>query len=181
MKTLEDLFLDQLAEMYDAEQEMARALSRMARLASNESLREALNAHAYESLGHISKVARLFECFAAPSRGAKSSSVSALLAEGDVLLAEHDEAPGRDSVIIGVVQKLEHYEIATYECLLDWATVLNNHEAVFRLEEILDEEKGAEHKLTDMMHLMTFHAPAHHHTGKLELDEQRHALAHGAA
>jgi ferritin-like metal-binding protein YciE len=175
MKTLENLFLDQVAEMYDAEQEMARALSRMAKMASNESLREVLDNHAYESLGHISKVARLFECFNEHTRGTKSNSVGALLAEGEVLLAECDEPLDRDAVIVAVVQKLEHYEIATYECLMDWATVLNNHEAVFRLEEILDEEKMADHKLTDMIHLMTFGAAAR---GGTKSEAEERFLAH---
>lgn len=155
MKTLENLLLDQLAEMYDAEQEMARALSRMARLASNATLREALDAHSYETLGHISMVARIFACFGEHSSGAKSRSIGQLLAEGNELVVQQEESSARDAAIIGMVQKLEHYEIATYECLRDWATVLNNHEAVFRLEEILDEEKSADHKLIDLMPLMT--------------------------
>jgi len=179
MKTLENLLLDQLAEMYDAEQAMARALSRMARLASNETLREALNAHSYETLGHISKVARLFECFHEHTTGVKSRSVGQLLAEGNALLAEQEESSGRDAAILGVVQKLEHYEIATYECLRDWATVLNNHEAVFRLEEILDEEKSADHKLTDLISSMTLDA-TESVAGTSVMDEQSLAAREAA-
>ena len=79
MKTLENLLLDQLAEMYEAEQEIARGLSRMARLASNPELQKALTVHSYESVGHISKVARIFECFGEPTAEMKGSAIAGLL------------------------------------------------------------------------------------------------------
>jgi len=88
MRTLENLLLDELAEMYDAEQEMARALSRMAKLASSEQLREALKAHACETVGHISKVAQVFGCFGELPVMVKCPAVSGLLADGAALAEE---------------------------------------------------------------------------------------------
>jgi ferritin-like metal-binding protein YciE len=130
-------------------------------------------------LGHISKVARLFECFGEHTTGVKSRSISQMLAEGQAQVTQHEDPVMRDAAIIGMVQKLEHYEIATYECLRDWATVLNNHEAVFRLEELLDDEKSANHKLTDLMPMMTSDAAE----GSLETSSTSEPAlaAHGAA
>jgi len=149
MKTLENLLLDELAEMYQAEQELAKALSNMTKLATDLNLREALQVHAYETVGHISKVAQVFECFGEPTRGSKGHAISGLLAEAAALVAQHEESSASDAAIISAVQKLEHFEIATYGCLRDWAMVLNNREAAILLEEILEEEKSGDHKLSD--------------------------------
>lgn len=150
MTTLENLFLEQLAEMYEAEQRLARALSRMTRLTTNTQLREALKLHAYETIGHISKVARIFDCFGEPVNGMKNNAILVLLAEADASLAEHQGSRARDAAIIAAVQKLEHYEIATYDCLRDWAALLNNHPAAILLEEILQEEESGDHRLTEV-------------------------------
>ena len=150
MKTLENLFMDQLAGMYEAEQEITKALSKMSRLAGNRELQEALKVHSYETVGHISKVAQVFECFGEPTAEVKGSAIGGLLAEADALVAQHEMSPTCDAAIIAAVQKLEHYEIATYGCLRDWALVLNHYEAAMFLEEILDEEKSCDRKLTDV-------------------------------
>jgi ferritin-like metal-binding protein YciE len=158
MKTLENLFLDQLAGMYEAEQEIAKALSRMTRLASSHELQEALKVHSYETLQHISKVARVFECFGEPTASVKGSAIGGLLAEGYTVVSQYEESPASDAAIICAVQKLEHYEIASYGCLRDWAEMLNNHEAAMLLEEILDEEKSGDHKLTHVAQLRNIDA-----------------------
>jgi len=152
MKTLKTLLLNQLAVMYQAEQEIAKALSRMTKFSSDHGLKEALRVHSYETLSHISKVARVFDCFGENTNGLQSHAISGLLAEADALVSEHKNSPSGDAAIIAAVQKLEHYEIATYGCLRDWAEVLNNHEAAILLEEILEEEKAGDHQLTGVAH-----------------------------
>ena len=153
MKTLKNLFLDQLAEMYEAEQHIAKALSWMTRLASDRELQGMLKVHASESLGHISKVAQVFRCFGEETVGSKSNAISGLLAEAEALVAQYEVSPARDAAILSALQKLEHYEIATYGCLQDCATVLNNRKAAILLEEILGEEKSGNGRLTDLSHM----------------------------
>jgi len=178
MKTLENLLLDQLAEMYGAEQEIARGLSRMARLASNPELQKALKAHSYESVGHISKVARIFECFGEPTAEMKGSAIGGLLAEAEALVVQHEKSPANDAAIITAAQKLEHFEIATYSCLRDWAMVLNNHEAAMFLQEILDEEKAGDHKLTDLAHIRNMDGLGDVEWHRETVSGEEEALAH---
>jgi ferritin-like metal-binding protein YciE len=152
MKTLKDLFLEQLGEMYDAEQQQARTLSRFTRMAEHEELREALRVHSYETVGQISKLARVFECFGEPTNGVRGHAMSGLVAEGNALVGEHQEGPAKDAAIVAAVQKMEHYEMATYGCLRDWALELDNREAAVILHEILDEERTGDCKLTKLAH-----------------------------
>ena len=152
MKTLRNLLLEQLGEMYDAEQQQAKALSRLTRLAEHEELREALRAHSYETVGQISKLARVFACFGEPTNGVRGRAMSGLVAEGNAVVGEHQEGPAKDAAIIAAVQKMEHYEIATYGCLRDWALELDNREAAVILHEILDEERTGDCKLTKLAH-----------------------------
>ncbi len=80
----------------------------------------------------------------------KNNAIIVLLAEADASLAAHQSSRASDAAIIAAVQKLEHYEIATYGCLRDWAALLNNHQAAILLEEILQEEESGDHRLTEV-------------------------------
>lgn len=148
MRTLQDLFLDELADMYDAEKRLARALPKMAKLARNEELGVAFETHLGETETHVRKVEDVFQVFGKKAKAKKCEAISGLLEEGDHLASENKESPTIDAALICAGQKVEHYEIATYGCLREWAEQLGNKEAVAILDEILEEEKTADQTLT---------------------------------
>jgi ferritin-like metal-binding protein YciE len=147
---LKDLFLDELADMYDAENRIAKALPKMAKAATDEDLKTAILDHLEETKGHIEKVERVFAAFDEKAKGKKCKATVGLLEEGDEIASDNKGEPTVNAAIISACQKVEHYEIASYGCLIAWGKLLDNDEAVNLLEEILGEEKQANEKLTGL-------------------------------
>lgn len=150
MKTLNDLFLDELADIYDAEQRLVKALPKMAKAATSEDLKQAFLSHLEETKEHVSKLEQVFACFDEKAKGKTCEATVGLLAEGEEIAEEFEGSPAINAALISAVQKVEHYEIASYGCLLEWAGKLGNTEAAEILLEILNEEKTADQSLTDL-------------------------------
>lgn len=150
MKTLKNLFLDSLADMYDAEKQLTAALPRMSEAAQSAELKEALDAHLAETEGHVLTVEEVFHCFDEEPRGKKCMATAALLEEGDALAADFRGSPALDAAIISAAQKVEHYEMSTYGCLQAWASLLGNDEASELLAGILGEEQQADATLSEL-------------------------------
>jgi len=148
MKNLETLFLDELADMYDAEHRLTKALPKMAKAATDETLQSAFETHLLETEGHITKLELVFQAFDKPAKGKKCEATVGLLKEGDEIAAENKGSPTINSALISAAQKVEHYEIASYGCLRTWAELLGNSKAANLLGVILDQEKTADEKLT---------------------------------
>ena len=147
---LKDLFLDELADMYDAENRIARALPKMAKAATDEDLKTAILNHLEETRGHLEKVEKVFAAFDEKAKGKKCKATVGLLEEGDEITSDNSGEPTITAAIISACQKVEHYEIASYGSLIAWGKLLNNDEAVKLLEEIVNEEKHADEKLTEL-------------------------------
>ena len=139
MKTLKDLFLDELADMYDAEHRIIKALPKMAKVATCPDLKEAIQSHLRETEGHVKKLQQVFQCFDEKAKGKTCEATVGLLAEGDEIAADFKGSPAINAALISVAQKVEHYEMASYGCLHEWAGLLGNKEAAGLLQEILDE------------------------------------------
>ncbi len=150
MKTLEDLFLNELAYIYDAECRIAKALPKMAEAATCEELQQTLLAHLEETKGQVMKVERVFECFGQEARGKTCKAAMGLLEEGAEIAPQFDGSPALDAALISAVQQVEHYEIASYGCLHTWAGALWNNDAADLLLGILEEEKAANMVLTGL-------------------------------
>ena len=150
MKTLNELFLDELADIYDAEHQLVKALPKMANAATCTHLQQALQSHLEETKGHVTKLERVFACFGQKANGNTCEATAGLLEEADEIAADFDESPAINAALICAAQKVEHYEIATYGCLHEWAGFLGNQEAAGILEEILNEEKAANRSLTGL-------------------------------
>jgi ferritin-like metal-binding protein YciE len=150
MATLKDLFLGELADIYDAENRIAQALPKMAAAATDPNLKEALSIHLDETKDHIKKVERVFSAFDEEAQGKECQATVGLLAEGDELVSENEGQPTINAAIIAACQKVEHYEIASYWTLIEWAKLLDNDDAVMLLEEILQEEESADEKLIEL-------------------------------
>ena len=149
-KTLKDLFLDELADMYDAEKRIVKALPKMAKAATCPDLKEAMEKHLQETQGHVKKLEQVFQAFGEKAAGQTCEATKGLLEEGDEIAAEFKDSPAINAALIAAAQKVEHYEIASYGCLHEWAGLLGNQEAAELLQEILDEEKAANEGLTSL-------------------------------
>ena len=150
MKTLQDLFLAELADMYDAENRLARALPKLAKAASHKELREAIESHLEETEQQTKKLQRVFKAFGQTPHGKKCDAIVGLLKEAEKIASENQGSPTINAALISAAQKLEHYEIASYGCLREWAEQLGNQTAADLLQEILDEEKTADEELTEL-------------------------------
>lgn len=150
MKTLKNLFLDELADMYDAERRIVKALPKMAKAATNEDLKEAFLAHLEETKGQVTKLEAVFACFDEDPKGKTCEATVGLLEEGDEIAAEFKGSPAINAALISAAQKVEHYEMASYGCLHEWAGLLGNDEAAQLLEEIMGEEKATNEGLTEL-------------------------------
>ena len=150
MITLNDLFLDELADMYDAECQLVKALPKMAKAATCTQLQTAILAHLEETKGHVTKLEQVFECFGKKAKGKTCEATAGLLMEADQIAAKFKGSPVINAALILVAQKVEHYEIASYGCLREWAGTLGNKQAASLLFEILDEEKSANAALTGL-------------------------------
>jgi ferritin-like metal-binding protein YciE len=148
MNTLEHLFLDSLADMYYAEKQLTKALPKMARTATEADLREAFESHLVETQGHLQKVESVFQAFGQIPKSKKCRAIVGIIDEADELISENKKSAAINAALIFAGQKAEHYEIASYGSLRDWAARLGNQPAADILDSILDEEKAADAKLT---------------------------------
>ena len=150
MKTLRNLFLDELADMYDAERRIVKALPKMAKAATCPKLKKVILAHLKETEGHVTKLEQVFRSFDEKAKGKTCKATVGLLEEGDEIAADFNGSEAINAALISAAQKVEHHEMASYGCLHEWAGLLGNKQAASLLEEILDEEKAANDKLTNL-------------------------------
>jgi len=150
MDNLHDLFLEQLKDIYDAEQRIVKALPKMAREASSEELSSAFEEHLAQTQEHVARLERVFRIVGeSPSKKTCKATVG-LLEEGEEIMKQDAPESVLDAGLIAAAQKVEHYEMATYGCLRDWAQLLGLSEAAAVLQETLDEEGEADRKLTEI-------------------------------
>lgn len=150
MNTLKDLFLSELADMYDAEHRITKALPKLIKAATCRELQGALQNHLQETQGQIVKLEQVFAAFDEKPKAKKCPAMVGLLEEGDEIVSDNKKSPTINAAIISAGQKVEHYEIASYGCLHAWAEQLDNPEAASLIEEILNEEKNADKTLNDL-------------------------------
>lgn len=136
--------------MYDAEQRIVRALPKLAKAATSPDLKSAIAAHLKETQGHVTKLEKVFRSIGEKAKGKKCEATVGLLKEGDEIAAEFKGSPAINAALISAAQKVEHYEMASYGCLHEWAGLLGHSTAAGLLEEILGEEKAANEKLTEV-------------------------------
>ncbi len=148
LNTLEDVLVDHLRDLYDAEKLLVRALPKMAKAADSEELAEAIREHLEETKGHVERLEQVFEKFNQKPRAKACKAMRGLIEEGSEAASE--EGSLSDLAIIAAAQKVEHYEISAYGTAIAWAEKLGNQEAVDLLEETLSEEKAADEKLTEI-------------------------------
>ena len=149
-KTLNDLFLDGLKDIYHAEKQVLRALPKMARAVNNDQLRQSLEQHREETNGQIERLERLFEMVEKRASGKPCQAMQGLIEEGQEHLEEYKDSPALDAAVIAANQGIEHYEIARYGTMRTWAQQLGMQDAVRLIEQTLEEEKKTDQLLTQM-------------------------------
>lgn len=150
MKTLQDLFFNELSDIYDAERRIAKALPKMAKAATDASLKKAFLLHQKQTEGHAKKVEEVFACFDHKAKSKTCEATVGLLKEGEEMAATFEGSPAINAALIATAQKVEHYEMATYGCLHEWANLLGNKKAATLLQEILNEESATNNELTKL-------------------------------
>ena len=161
LHSLEDLFVEQLRDMFDAEKQLVKALPKMAKAASTDELRHAFEEHLEQTRGHVERLERVFEACGKKARGKTCEAMEGLIEEGaDMIDAEADDQV-RDAGLIAAAQRVEHYEMAVYGCLHTWARQMDNHTVADLLEQTLNEEKEADQKLTHIAEGMVNLAAQH--------------------
>lgn len=149
IKTLEDLFIHDLSDVYSAEKQITRALPKMARAATDQKLVEAFKNHLEETRGQIERLDELVEkTEGVRIKRMKCHALEGLVQEAEEIIDAVEAGPVRDAGLIGAAQKVEHYEIATYGTLRALATKLGYKDAARLLGETLEEEKTTDEKLT---------------------------------
>jgi ferritin-like metal-binding protein YciE len=148
MRTLQDLFIHEIKDLYSAEKQLVKALPKMAKAAGSGDLRDGLESHLAETEQHVNRLEEIMEKLEIPNRGPKCKAMEGLLEEGQDMLDDAMEDDVRDAAIISAAQRVEHYEIAGYGCARTYAEQLGHHDAARMLQETLDEEKAADEKLT---------------------------------
>jgi ferritin-like metal-binding protein YciE len=148
-KSLNELFVEELRDMYDGENRLTKALPKMARAAEHPELRSALTSHLKETQGQIKRLEQVFRAVGEKPRGKKCDGIIGIVEEGKHAMEELDGAV-LDAALIAGAQKVEHYEIASYGTLAYFAGLLGNEQAKNLLGETLDEEKAADRKLNDI-------------------------------
>jgi len=150
INSLSELYIDQLRDLYDAENQLIKALPRMAKEASSDELRQAVEEHLEQTRGQAERLEQIFEQLGEKPKGKKCKGMQGVIEEGKETLEEDMEEDTKDAAIIAAAQRVEHYEIAGYGTARTYANLLGENEAAELLEETLNEEKETDQKLTQL-------------------------------
>jgi ferritin-like metal-binding protein YciE len=150
IKTLDDLFVHTLRDIYYAEREIERALPNMIDKATNPQLKAGLEKHLGETAGHIARVEEVFELHGVKAKEVSCPAIDGILEEADDLASDVDDKKVLDAAIIAAAQAVEHYEITRYGTLIAWAKELGRSDCASVLQQNLKEEEAADRKLTQM-------------------------------
>lgn len=148
VKTLEDLFIHELSDIYSAEKQMTKALPRLARAAENPDLQAAFTTHLEETRGQVERIDEVVEVLGIRLKRMKCAAMEGLVEESKEVIEEIEKGPLRDAALVGGAQKAEHYEIASYGTLCELGKQLGYTQAVKLLKATLAEEKAADEKLS---------------------------------
>jgi ferritin-like metal-binding protein YciE len=148
LESMQELFLNELKDIYNAEKQLVAALPRMAKAAESTELQQAITKHLKETEGHVQRVERILKALGEPLRGKKCKGMEGLIEEGKEILGEEGPREVIDAAIISAAQRVEHYEIAAYGCLITYAQLLGNGDAARLLKETLAEEEATDKALT---------------------------------
>jgi ferritin-like metal-binding protein YciE len=147
---LKHLYIEELKDIYSAENQMVKALPKMAKAATAPDLRAGFEEHLAQTKEHVSRLEQIFKGLGDNPTGKKCKGMEGLIAEGAEMIEEDPFPEELDAGLISAAQRVEHYEIAAYGCVAAYAKLLGEDEAVALLKKTLDEEKKTDEKLTEL-------------------------------
>ena len=148
---LKELYIDELRDIYSAENQLTKALPKMAKAATSDELQAGFEEHLEQTKGHVQRLEQIFSQLGEKPTGNKCKGMEGLVEEGKEMIEEEDlEGEARDAGLISAAQRVEHYEIAAYGCVRTYANLLGETEAEDLLQQTLQEEKDTDQKLTKL-------------------------------
>jgi ferritin-like metal-binding protein YciE len=150
IKTMDDLFVHTLRDMYYAENQIVKALPEMIEQATDPQLRQGFQTHLAESKGHIQRLEQVFKMHGAEIKGVDCPAIDGIIDEAEDVTGEIEDKQVLDAALIAAAQAVEHYEITRYGTLIAWAKQLGRGDCATVLQKNLDEEKATDAKLTKM-------------------------------
>lgn len=181
-KGFKELYIDELKDIYSAENQLVKALPKLAKAATSEELKKGFLEHLEQTKGHIARLEEVFEALEESPKGKKCKGMEGLIEEGSEAIEEDFEGAVKDAALIGAAQRVEHYEIAAYGTAISFAEALGETEQAKILGETLEEEKETDEKLSELSE--TINAEAVESGEQEEEEEQpqkRSARVKGAA
>jgi ferritin-like metal-binding protein YciE len=148
--TLRELYISELQDLYDAENQLIEALPKMAEASNSPELRAGFEDHLQQTRGHAERLESIFAGLGQDPKRKKCKAMKGLVAEGGEMIDEDFEGAVKDAGLIGAAQRVEHYEIAAYGTLRTFAELLGDQQGVRLLSETLEEEKDTNEKLTEL-------------------------------
>jgi ferritin-like metal-binding protein YciE len=170
--SLRELYVEQLKDLYDAEQQLIKALPKLAEASSSDELRIAFEEHLDKTGQHAQRIEQIFEGMGKKAKAQKCKGMEGLLKEGSEILKEEEDIDGevKDAALIAAAQRVEHYEIAGYGTVRTYANLLGEDEAANLLQRTLDEEKEADQTLNQIAEQINVEA------GHGEVEEEEGAV-----
>jgi ferritin-like metal-binding protein YciE len=149
-KTLNDMFIDMLKDVYYAEKQVLKTLPKMAKAAKSPELKQAFETHRTETEGQVERLAEVFEIAGKAARGKTCDAILGIIEEGKAVMEDYDDSPALDAGLLASAQAVEHYEIARYGTLKAWALQLGMKDAAALLDATLAEETKTDKLLSQL-------------------------------
>jgi ferritin-like metal-binding protein YciE len=150
LNRLKHLYIEELKDLYNAENQLVKALPKMAKAAASEDLRAGFENHLKQTREHVARLETIFQALGESPKGKKCKGMEGLVTEGSEMIEEGLDPEELDAGLISAAQRVEHYEIAGYGCVRTYAELLGEDQAVALLEQTLGEEKETDEKLTEL-------------------------------
>jgi ferritin-like metal-binding protein YciE len=150
MESMQDLLVHELRDLYNAEQQIVKALPKMAKAATSDELKSAFTEHLEQTEVQIERLEQVFEKLDMAAKGKKCKAVEGLIEEGKEIISEKSDPAVKDAALIAAAQRVEHYEIAGYGCARTYARLLGQEDIAELLQQTLDEEGETDKKLTQI-------------------------------
>jgi len=150
LETLKDLYIRELKDLFSAEQQLVKALPKMAKAANNKELAAGFQEHLEQTKEHAQRLEQILSGYKATTRGAKCKAMEGLVAEGAEMIEEEADAEVKDAGLIAAAQRVEHYEMAGYGTVRAYVEPLGDQEGAKLLQTTLEEERQTDQKLSKL-------------------------------
>jgi len=150
IKTLDDLFVHTLQDIYYAEEKITKALPKMISKVSDPQLKQAFQTHLAETKNHVKRLEQVFQMHGQPAKAVTCPAIDGIVDEAEEIMGDASDAEVLDAAALAAAQAVEHYEITRYGTLIAWARQLGRPDCASVLQQTLEEEKEADLKLTDI-------------------------------